>query len=119
MEGFGLPVVEAQFAGCRIICSDIPAFREVGRRGCRFVELAPCAEELFAEAVLLSLSEPRPVPAQLNHLAPGRVAQQYLRLYQLLLASPKTFGVSSGIKEKPSGLSDSTLEDEVPTVARY
>lgn len=120
VEGFGLPVLEAQFAGCRIICSDIPAFREVGRRGCRFVELASCAEDLFAKAVLLSLSEPRPVPAQLNHLAPGHVAQQYLRLYRLLLALPKSSGVSSGLKEKPSGLAaNCPLADEVPTAARY
>lgn len=120
VEGFGLPVVEAQFAGCRVICSDIPAFREVGRRGCRFVELAPCAEELFAKAVLLSLSEPRPLPAPLNHLAPGRVAQQYLRLYQLLLSSAKTSGGLSGIQDNTSGLgAKSLLADEVPTTARY
>ena len=30
MEGFGLPVLEAFAAGCPVICSDIPVFREVG-----------------------------------------------------------------------------------------
>jgi len=29
MEGFGLPAVEALALGCRVICSDIPVFREI------------------------------------------------------------------------------------------
>jgi len=30
-EGFGLPIVEALAYGVRVVCSDIPAFREVGK----------------------------------------------------------------------------------------
>ncbi|MFC1646853.1 glycosyltransferase family 4 protein [Patescibacteria group bacterium] len=29
MEGFGLPVLEANYLGCAVICSDIPVFREI------------------------------------------------------------------------------------------
>src|SRR4030043_2146073 len=29
MEGFGLPGLEAMAAGCPVICSDIPVFREI------------------------------------------------------------------------------------------
>jgi glycosyltransferase involved in cell wall biosynthesis len=28
-EGFGLPILEAELVGCRVVCSDIPVFREV------------------------------------------------------------------------------------------
>ncbi len=119
LEGFGLPVIEAQFAGCRIVCSDISAFREVGGSGCRFVELVPGAEEQFAKAILSSLREPRPAPAQLPHLAPGHVSQQYMRLYQLLLASSEAAGVSSRIKGEPLSLvANSSVADKVPTAAR-
>jgi glycosyltransferase involved in cell wall biosynthesis len=112
LEGFGLPVLEAQFAGCRIVCSDIPAFREAGGSSCSFVELGPAAEERFAQAVVLSLSQPRPAPAHLPHLAPGHVSQQYVRLYQLLLASP-------GLKDNLLAIgAKSSLADEVPAPLR-
>jgi glycosyltransferase involved in cell wall biosynthesis len=112
LEGFGLPVLEAQFAGCRIVCSDIPAFREAGGSGCSFVELGDDAEARFAQAVVLSLRQPRPAPAHLPHLAPGHVSQQYVQLYQLLLAA-------SGLKDKQLTVgAKSPLADEVPAPLR-
>jgi glycosyltransferase involved in cell wall biosynthesis len=119
LEGFGLPVIEAQFAGCRIVCSDIPAFREVGGRNCRFVELTRDGEEQFADAIVSSLRDPRPTPARLPHLSPGYISQHYMRLYQLLLAVAKTSGVSSGIKDETLKGVKSSLADETPTVARF
>ncbi len=35
-EGFGLPVAEGLLAGCRIVCSDIPAHREIADGHCQF-----------------------------------------------------------------------------------
>ena len=49
-EGFGLPVAEGLLAGCRIVCSDIPAHREVGDGLCRFVALGRDAEIALAKA---------------------------------------------------------------------
>lgn len=42
-EGFGLPVLEAQACGSLVVCSDIPAFREVGGDGPFFVGSADAA----------------------------------------------------------------------------
>jgi glycosyltransferase involved in cell wall biosynthesis len=39
-EGFGLPALEAQACGALVICSDIPAFREVGGSAPIYVESA-------------------------------------------------------------------------------
>jgi glycosyltransferase involved in cell wall biosynthesis len=39
IEGFGLPVVEAMNAGCPVICSDIPIFREVAGKDALFFDV--------------------------------------------------------------------------------
>ena len=35
-EGFGIPIIEAQYSECPILCSDIPVFREVAGDGAEF-----------------------------------------------------------------------------------
>jgi glycosyltransferase involved in cell wall biosynthesis len=85
VEGFGLPVAEALLAGCRVICSDIPTFRELGRDHCLYIPLNPAAEQLFADAVCAAFHE-RPHDAiALPQLSAPFVAEQYVRLYRSLL----------------------------------
>jgi len=84
------------------------------------VELGSGAEERFAKAILSSHGDPKPAPAQLPHLAPGYVSQQYMSLYHLLVASSKASEVSSAVKGDALALgSQSPLADKVPTVARF
>jgi glycosyltransferase involved in cell wall biosynthesis len=49
LEGFGLPVLEAQLNGCPVVCSDIPVFREVAGEAAVFFD--PRLGERLAEAV--------------------------------------------------------------------
>lgn len=35
-EGFGTPIIEAQYSGCPIVCSDISVFREIAGNGAEF-----------------------------------------------------------------------------------
>lgn len=93
VEGFGLPVVEALLAGCRVVCSDIPAFREVGGDHCVYIPLDKNAEQAFADAVCAAISCPRSEPVALPEFSPSHLAEQYLELYRSLLsraASPGT-----------------------------
>ena len=87
VEGFGLPVAEALLAGCRVVCSDIPTFRELSEDACQYVPLGPSAEQAFAQAVCMSLKEREKTPVALPQLSREVIAKQYVRLYRILLAS--------------------------------
>ncbi len=86
-EGFGLPVAEALLTGCRVICSDIPAHREVGDGQCRFVALRKNAEQTLAEAIATTLQEPAKAPIVLPQFSSSLLAKQYIGLYRRLVAS--------------------------------
>jgi len=93
IEGFGLPVLEAQLAGCRVVCSDIAAFREVGSAGCRLVSLGPGAEHNFALAIAEALRTRRPAATTQARLSPAAIAGQYLVLYGTILNRQTTDSV--------------------------
>jgi glycosyltransferase involved in cell wall biosynthesis len=84
VEGFGLPIVEATMHQCRIVCSDIPAFREVGGSSCRFVSLKSVAESAFVLATAIELKTIRFRAASTDRFSGARVAEAYLQLYHLL-----------------------------------
>jgi glycosyltransferase involved in cell wall biosynthesis len=112
VEGFGLPIVEGRLAGCRIVCSDIPAFRETGDSGCRFVTLGPDCEKDFAAAAVASLGERRPLPVHLTRFSSAVVAEQYARLYRTLA------DVSNGVGTSPADLGDGQADNHArPPVA--
>jgi glycosyltransferase involved in cell wall biosynthesis len=118
-EGFGLPVAEAQLAGCRIVCSDIPAFREVGSVGCRFVPLNANAEEEFASKIVASLCFRRPLPAWLPQFSPSAIADQHLRLYNYLLTRSDAQAITTRAAKEEEVQPESSLSHRLPTAARF
>ena len=87
LEGFGLPIAEALLAGCHVVCSDIPVFRELGGDHCRYVPLGPQAEEAFTDAVRATLDNNRATSVVMPQLSASVIADHYLRLYRSLLPS--------------------------------
>ena len=86
-EGFGLPVAEGLLAGCRIVCSDIPAHREVGDGQCRFVALGRDAEMTLAKAIVEVLKDPKRKPVVLPQFSASVLAKQYISLYSRLITA--------------------------------
>jgi glycosyltransferase involved in cell wall biosynthesis len=90
-EGFGLPVAEALLAGCPVICSDIPPFRELGGDRCVYIPLDAMAEHAFADAICAGIRERRSEPIALPQLSASVIAEQYFQLYRSLLHPASTF----------------------------
>lgn len=105
-EGFGLPVVEGLLAGCRVVCFDIGAFREVGGAHCRFVAPGPSEESALATAIHTAMAGPRGVSISFPHLSAEAISHEYVRLYRRLsprgTAASVTWGsdLGSNVKEE-------------------
>ena len=84
IEGFGLPIVEAMFHHCRIVCSDIPAFREVGGSYCHYVPLSASPEEAFVRATREALTTLRFRTPTVDRYGSERIARAYFQLYTKL-----------------------------------
>ena len=89
IEGFGLPIAEALLAGCRIVCSDIPAFRELGGDHCDYVPLGPHQLEAFANAVSAAAGRGSRESVAMPQLSAPVIASQYMQLYRSLLSIPE------------------------------
>jgi glycosyltransferase involved in cell wall biosynthesis len=81
IEGFGLPIVEAMLHHCRVVCSDIPAFREIGGSYCQYSALT---EEAFIEATRRALKSVMLRPVSIDRFSGARVGEAYLQLYTRL-----------------------------------
>jgi glycosyltransferase involved in cell wall biosynthesis len=84
LEGFGIPVLEAQANACPVVLSDIPAFREVAGESAIFFD--PRLGERLAEAVAQAC-EPR---VRLRLLESGA---ENVRKFSWKVAAEKTYAV--------------------------
>lgn len=81
-EGFCLPLAEALYLSCKVVCSDIPIFREIGSSDCTYFNLQNNPVENLSQAIIHSLEQPRPQESSAaSCLSKSNVATQYLRFY--------------------------------------
>jgi glycosyltransferase involved in cell wall biosynthesis len=85
MEGFGLPIAEGLFCGSRVVCSDIPAFREIGGDACHYFDLhAESDSSAMVESICRALAGPSKPAKRLERFLLERVANEYAALYSEL-----------------------------------
>ena len=76
--------VEALLAGCRVVCSDIAAFREVGMDRCHYVPLGPGELDAFTASIRLARKAPRILPLSMPLLSASVISEKYIMLYRRL-----------------------------------
>jgi N-acetylglucosaminyldiphosphoundecaprenol N-acetyl-beta-D-mannosaminyltransferase len=98
IEGFGLPIVEAISHRCRIVCSDIPAFREVGGGYCRYVDLTADPLVAFTKACRAALKDYKFRAAPIGRFEPEQIAEECLVLYRSLLRGGQPGSGGQGLR---------------------
>jgi glycosyltransferase involved in cell wall biosynthesis len=82
MEGFGLPIVEGLLCGSRVVCSDIPTFREIGGEACYYFDLNSGKEvSTLATVICDALKTPRRVSENLDRFSLGEIARKLMVVY--------------------------------------
>jgi glycosyltransferase involved in cell wall biosynthesis len=85
-EGFCFPLAEALHFGNRVVCSDIPIFREIGTANCIYFSLSGDAVENLSQALIQAFDRQVCLDqAKNNRFEKLTIAQQYLNLYQMVM----------------------------------
>ncbi|GAB4366845.1 MAG: hypothetical protein Kow00121_04590 [Elainellaceae cyanobacterium] len=85
-EGFCLPLVEALYLSCKVVCSDIPIFREVGSTQSTFFSLQGDPVQNLAEAIATTLPQAKQDNTfAVTHFSKTNAARQYLALYSAIV----------------------------------
>lgn len=80
-EGFCLPLAEALSVGAKVICSDIPIFREIGNSSCTYFKLEGDGIQNLSQAIIDSLAQPNQIVYADNRFSKVQLSQQYIDFY--------------------------------------
>lgn len=82
LEGFCIPLVEALSFSCKVICSNIPIFQEIGSTDCIYFDLEGDAIHNLLQAINHTLTKTNLSKADSYlRFSKEKIAEQYVRLY--------------------------------------
>ena len=85
IEGFCFPVIEALHYGCRVVCSDIAVFHEIGGASCEYFDLhATDPVERLAHAIATALTKSKPTLPRRERFSLKNMTAAYCALYAQL-----------------------------------
>lgn len=87
LEGFCIPLIEALYFSCRVVCSDIPIFREVGSSSCGYFDLTGDPIKNLAQSITQSLESDPPEGSDVElRFSKTAIADQFLQFYSNSIA---------------------------------
>lgn len=89
IEGFCLPLMEALKHRARVVCTDIPIFRELGAEGCHYFDGSGDAAESLANALMKALESPRPEFVDLRRFSASRLRTCYMEFYREVIQTSR------------------------------
>jgi glycosyltransferase involved in cell wall biosynthesis len=84
IEGFCLPLAEAMYSSCKVVCSDIPIFREIGSAECLYFSLQDNPIGNLAQAISQIIQSPAVVGKSVK-FSKLNITNQYLQLYSSMV----------------------------------
>jgi glycosyltransferase involved in cell wall biosynthesis len=86
LEGFCIPLVEALYFSCNVVCSDIPIFKEVGSSNCVYFDIAGDGVSNLAQAISQTLKQPTLGKTDVSlRFSKSAIAAQTLQFYSELI----------------------------------
>ena len=86
-EGFGAPITEALHAGARVVCSDIPAFHEVGGAACHYVPWTENPIDAYVRAIHEALAAAPLRGSSPLDLSAAAIGRRFVNMYSDMACS--------------------------------
>jgi glycosyltransferase involved in cell wall biosynthesis len=87
-EAFGITVVEALAHGCRVVCSDIPAFRDLAAQMPAHISIVPADRADAVAAAALEAAQAPASMADVSNYSWSKIVTRLLALYERVTGQP-------------------------------
>jgi glycosyltransferase involved in cell wall biosynthesis len=88
LEGFCIPLIEALYFSCKVVCSDIPIFREIGTSSCTYFDVERNSQKNLEAGISESLNSNKILGEDvISRFSKIKTANKYLEFYSQVLTN--------------------------------